>query len=168
MAPRHVQTPFTEMRVAHTVGPRGAVWASAPYFELFGGFSGSFVNLFFTKNIAYTAEWMVLATGFHACTCFISEAADTRFLKTVVFIAGKKNPATKNILFVLPLEIWLQTSIFMHQVGLNGILDAISPLKWFLKLYFNGKTNKMVAGFFLHAINATVFSIKFECSLYYG
>ena len=88
MAPRRVQTPFTEMRVAHTVGPRGAVWASAPYFESFGGFSGSFVNLFFTKNIAYTAEWMVLATGFQACTCFISEAADTRFLEYELYMNG--------------------------------------------------------------------------------
>ena len=34
-----------------------------------------------------------------------------------------------------------------------------SPLKSFLKLYFNGKTNKKnwVAGFFLPAINATAF-----------
>ena len=46
----------------------------------FGGYSGSFVNQFFTKNIAYTADWMVLATGCQACTCLISEAADTRFL----------------------------------------------------------------------------------------
>jgi hypothetical protein len=39
-------------------------------------------------------------------------------------------------------------------------LDAISPLKSFLKLYFNGKTNNFfwTAGFFLPAINATVFS----------
>ena len=36
------------------------------------------------------------------------------FLKTVVFIVGKKNPATQNFLFVFPLKIWLQTTVFMH------------------------------------------------------
>ena len=39
-------------------------------------------------------------------------------------------------------------------------MDAISPLKSFLKLYFNGKMNKKkfwIARFFLPALNATVF-----------
>ena len=56
-------------------------------------------------------------------------------LKTVAFIAGKsENQASKKILLAFSLIIWLQTSVCMHKVGLNGILDAISPLKSIFKL----------------------------------
>ena len=35
-------------------------------------------------------------------------------LKTVAFIAGKKNPAIQIFCILFPLKIWLQTSVFMH------------------------------------------------------
>ena len=66
-----------------------------------------------------------------------TEPQDT--LKTVAYITGKKIQQSKNFLLIFPLKISLQTSVCMHQVCLNWILYAISPLKSFLKLYFNGK-----------------------------
>ena len=60
-------------------------------------------------------------------------------LKTVAFIAGKKDPAIQKKFIRFSIENLIANISFY---GLNWILDAISPLKSFLKLYFNGKRNK--------------------------
>ena len=50
--------------------------------------------------------------------CLAVSLFDTQWveiiLKTVEFIAGKKIQQPKIFLFIFPLKIWLQTSLFMH------------------------------------------------------
>ena len=98
------------------------------YFKYFGGFSGSFVNLFFTKNIAYTAEWMVLATGFEACTCFISEAADTRFLVSSLNAHHIMDRLTDNVIIKGQLISKCLFGVFRSTKKTNQIFVRISAL----------------------------------------
>ena len=59
---------------------------------------------------------------------FMISVISNLLLKTVAFIAGKsENPADQNLFIHFS---WI-TLIFIYHVGLNWILDAISPLKSF-------------------------------------
>jgi hypothetical protein len=66
-------------------------------------------------------------------------------LKTNVFIAGKKNPATQIFFIGFSIEN-LIANIGFYALSWPKLNFTISPLKSFFKLYFKGKTNKSFLG----------------------
>ena len=80
-------------------------------------------------------------------------------LKTVAFIAGKKNPAIQKFYICFSIENLIANISFYALSWPKLNFGCYLTFEIIFKLYFNGKTNKnfLDCWIFLPAINATVF-----------